>query len=75
MSAKVAAARAASSAGIMTIITRSSNPGNIISLVHYFQARERGAQSDGVVNDPLPLHTRFLPSQCPREDWDFLGSL
>ena len=40
-----------------------------------FQARERGTQSDGVVNDPLPLHTRFLPSQCPREDWDYLGSL
>ncbi|EGS20412.1 glutamate 5-kinase-like protein [Thermochaetoides thermophila DSM 1495] len=38
MSTKIVAARLATSAGVMTIITRSSNPGNIIKIVKHVQA-------------------------------------
>ncbi|KAI9815533.1 MAG: hypothetical protein M1827_002667 [Pycnora praestabilis] len=38
MSTKIVAARLATSAGVTTVITRSSNPGNIINIVKYVQA-------------------------------------
>jgi glutamate 5-kinase len=38
MSTKIVAARLATSAGVTTIITRSSNPGNIANIVRYHQA-------------------------------------
>lgn len=38
MSTKIVAARLATSAGVTTIITRSSNPGNIANIVHYLEA-------------------------------------
>ncbi|KAL3419234.1 glutamate 5-kinase [Phlyctema vagabunda] len=38
MSTKIVAARLATSAGVTTVITRSSNPGNIASIVRYIQA-------------------------------------
>jgi len=38
MSTKIVAARLATSAGVTTIITRSSNPGNIANIVQYIQA-------------------------------------
>jgi glutamate 5-kinase len=37
MSTKIIAARLATSAGVTTIITRSSNPGNIANIVRYLQ--------------------------------------
>lgn len=37
MSTKIVAARLATSAGVTTIITRSSNPGNIANIVRYLQ--------------------------------------
>src|SRR3954464_13349385 len=37
MSTKIVAARQASSAGVTTVITRSSNPGNIANIVRYVQ--------------------------------------
>jgi len=37
MSTKIIAARLATSAGVTTIITRSSNPGNLVSIVHHLQ--------------------------------------
>jgi glutamate 5-kinase len=37
MSTKIVAARLATSAGVTTIITRSSNPGNIASIVRYLE--------------------------------------
>ncbi|KAK3995934.1 Aspartate/glutamate/uridylate kinase [Cladorrhinum sp. PSN332] len=38
MSTKIVAARLATSAGVTTVITRSSNPGNIINIVKHIQA-------------------------------------
>ena len=42
MSTKIVAARLATSAGVMTVITRSSNPGNIVNIVNYTQALKQG---------------------------------
>ncbi|KAH6662875.1 glutamate 5-kinase [Halenospora varia] len=38
MSTKIVAARLATSAGVTTVITRSSNPGNIANIVNYIQS-------------------------------------
>jgi glutamate 5-kinase len=38
MSTKIVAARLATSVGVMTVITRSSNPGNIANIITYVQA-------------------------------------
>jgi len=38
MATKIVAARLATSAGVTTVITRSSNPGNIVKVVRYVQA-------------------------------------
>ena len=43
MSTKIVAARLATSAGVTTIITRSSNPGNIYSIVKYVQALKQSS--------------------------------
>lgn len=40
MSTKIIAARLATSAGVTTIITRSSNPGNIANIVRYLQLQK-----------------------------------
>ena len=41
MSTKIVAARLAGSAGVTTVITRASNPGNILNIVNYLQAQKR----------------------------------
>ena len=43
MSTKIVAARLATSAGVTTVITRSSNPGNIVNIVNYVQAKKTAA--------------------------------
>ena len=76
MSTKIIAARLATSAGVTTIITRSSRPGNIAEIVRYTESLTPrfstptqhldGASS--IASDstpPYPLHTRFLPSENP----------
>ncbi|KAK0673926.1 putative glutamate 5-kinase [Cercophora samala] len=46
MSTKIVAARLATSAGVTTVITKSSNPGNIVNIVKYIQAsRSPGSPS------------------------------
>ncbi|KAI9773596.1 MAG: hypothetical protein M1840_006870 [Geoglossum simile] len=40
MSTKIVAARLATSAGVTTVITRSSNPGNIVDIVGYLQVKK-----------------------------------
>jgi glutamate 5-kinase len=40
MSTKIVAAKLATSAGVTTIITRSSNPGNIANIVSYIQSKK-----------------------------------
>ena len=44
MSTKIVAARLATSAGVTTVITRSSNPGNIVNIVNYVQAHNAAAE-------------------------------
>uniref|UniRef100_L2G3T9 Glutamate 5-kinase n=1 Tax=Colletotrichum fructicola (strain Nara gc5) TaxID=1213859 RepID=L2G3T9_COLFN len=43
MMTKIVAARLATSVGVTTVITRSSNPGNIVKIVRYIQAQQRSS--------------------------------
>lgn len=83
MSTKITAARLATSAGVTTVITKSSKPGNVLEIVSHVQAtKAMSAESlppppsanDGtsaaVIPAP-PLHTRFLPSSTPIRDRSF----
>jgi glutamate 5-kinase len=80
MSTKIVAARLATSAGVMTVITRSSKPGNVADIIAHVQALKQAAAPK--LNDfdtaatpeaigttdmlPIPpLHTRFMPSLQP----------
>ncbi|EEU46065.1 uncharacterized protein NECHADRAFT_92807 [Fusarium vanettenii 77-13-4] len=45
MSTKIIAARLGTSAGVTTIITRSSNPGNVLNIVRYLQPQQKGHSS------------------------------
>ncbi|KAL8943505.1 MAG: hypothetical protein Q9216_001040 [Gyalolechia sp. 2 TL-2023] len=84
MSTKLVAARLATSAGVTTVIARSSNPGNIANIVKYCQSLKvtptpadedplsRSTASlylDGLLEPPL--HTRFLPDPEPIRDRSF----
>ncbi|KAK7924073.1 glutamate 5-kinase [Apiospora marii] len=80
MATKIVAAKLATSAGVMTVITRSSSPGNITQIVRHVQNTSRSSQlaedspseftgSPSVEDDvKVPLHTRFLPSPQPVRD-------
>lgn len=75
MGTKIVAAKLATSAGVTTIITRSSKPGNIPSIVAYLQDLPSATPSVSVASaDPVnvataaaapPLHTRFTPYPTP----------
>ena len=52
MSTKIVAARLAGSAGVTTVITRSSNPGNILNIVSYVQALKRSSNSPSLPVTP-----------------------
>jgi glutamate 5-kinase len=82
MGTKIVAAKLATSAGVTTVITRSSKPDNIHQIVRYVQATratpvpgdntEEGITSSTAalaldVAEP-PLHTRFLPLPHPIRD-------
>lgn len=85
MSTKIVAARLATSAGVTTVITRSSNPGNILDIVRHDQAvvqTEADSAEDRSLSSSLsslhfeclpkpPLHTRFLPDLDPIRDRSF----
>lgn len=85
MSTKIIAAKLGTSAGVTTIITRSSNPGNILGIVRYLQGPSSPdneisrttslnlAAPSGPVDgwEMPPLHTRFLPSADPIRDRHF----
>lgn len=68
MSTKITAARLASSAGVTTVITKSSRPGNIGDIVDYLQGLEHSPEED--LPKP-PAHTRFLPSTSPIQSRSF----
>lgn len=44
MSTKIVAARLATSAGVTTVIARSSNPGNIVNIINYVQVSKHSQQ-------------------------------
>ena len=74
MSTKIIAARLATSAGVTTIITRSSKPGNIINIVRYDQTLAKASQPASEEFQRVvkaPLHTRFLPDLNPIRDRSF----
>jgi glutamate 5-kinase len=76
MSTKIVAARLATSAGVTTVITRSSNPGNIANIVQYIQSLKttptattpqpssppsgKTSSATTVVNEPLSRPTAIL---------------
>ncbi|KAG2418649.1 glutamate 5-kinase [Aspergillus terreus] len=75
MSTKIIAAKLGTSAGVTTIITKSSKPGNVHEIVRYLQQIDedkRGTTTDS--SQPRivpPLHTRFLPSDNPVQSRSF----
>ena len=79
MFTKIVAARRATSVGITVVITRSSLPGNIRSIITYIEAQKaRKDDTSGTITTngipgslSVPLHTRFLPSQRPIRDQKF----
>lgn len=64
MGTKIVAARLATSAGVTTVITRSSKPGNIHEIVSYLQKVREDPDAASALAPP-PLHTRFLPAETP----------
>ncbi|CAD6584855.1 MAG: hypothetical protein ASARMPRED_001931 [Alectoria sarmentosa] len=52
MSTKIVAARLATSAGVTTVITRSSNPGNIVNIVNYVQAQKAAEVHSDLPSNP-----------------------
>ncbi|TVY81562.1 Glutamate 5-kinase [Lachnellula suecica] len=60
MSTKIVAARLATSAGVTTVITRSSNPGNIANIVSYIQFTKTHSLSSGT---STPSERTITPAQ------------
>jgi glutamate 5-kinase len=82
MSTKITAARLATSAGVTTVITKSSKPGNVHEIVNHLEGAEQtnflnsnhddDESSDLSSSNRLPpLHTRFLPSAIPIQSRSF----
>ncbi|GKZ51647.1 hypothetical protein AbraIFM66951_006613 [Aspergillus brasiliensis] len=77
MSTKIVAAKLGTSAGVTTIITKSSKPGNVHEIVRYLQQTEQlGLKSEDSTSStdlrtPPPLHTRFIPSETPIQSRSF----
>ncbi|KAI4243671.1 MAG: hypothetical protein L6R42_010683 [Xanthoria sp. 1 TBL-2021] len=67
MSTKLVAARLATSAGVTTVITRSSNPGNIASIVDYCQSLK---QAQARVHQDTPSE-----SLTPAEEYSLSNSI
>ena len=64
MSTKIVAARLATSAGVMTVITRSSNPGNIINIIKHVQAF-KGTPTDSPSPPGTPTEETLLARSIP----------
>lgn len=78
MTTKITAAKLGTSAGVTTIITKSSKPGNIHEVVRYLQELKKSELADGKEADDSasaalvsPLHTRFLPYETPIQSRSF----
>lgn len=64
MSTKIVAAQLATAAGVTTVITRSSNPGNVLNIVRYLQAKKAPAAS---IPTPTPTSTSIASSSAALE--------
>jgi len=63
MSTKLVAARLATSAGVTTVITRSSKPGNVIGIVNYLQALKAStSMPQSLPGTPSSEHTPLSQS-------------
>lgn len=62
MSTKIIAARLGTSAGVTTIITRSSNPGNVLSIVRYLQPANKDSSSPNASGQEEETLTRSISS-------------
>lgn len=74
MSTKIVAAKLGTSAGVTTIITKSSKPGNVHDIVKYLQDIQSVSvlsKDDNSAEVTPPLHTRFLPSESPIQSRSF----
>ncbi|KAL8784416.1 MAG: hypothetical protein Q9195_009061 [Heterodermia aff. obscurata] len=67
MSTKIVAARLATSAGVTTVITRSSKPGNIVEIVDYVQASKQASSfsTDPTETPPLSSSVSSLQPEAP----------
>lgn len=63
MGTKITAARLATAAGVTTVITRSSKPGNISSIVRYVEAQKVASRSRGGSGDNTPPYERMPKDQ------------
>lgn len=73
MSTKIVAARLATSAGVTTVITRSSNPGNIVKIVQHIQASRSPPSLATKANQASSEPTEGLAS-APSSDPDVEAS-
>ena len=64
MSTKIVAARLATSAGVTTVITRSSKPGNIIEILDYVQASKQAISLASSFSTDPPTDTPPLSSSA-----------
>ncbi|TWU76739.1 hypothetical protein ED733_003909 [Metarhizium rileyi] len=60
MSTKIVAAKLGTLAGVTTIITRSSNPGNILGIVRYLHTQKVGSSSASDSDDQRSQHSEPL---------------
>lgn len=56
MGTKIVAARLATAAGVTTIVTRSSKPGNIVSIINHVELLKRSAEHNSTTSKTL-IHT------------------
>lgn len=79
MGTKIVAAKLGSSAGVTTIVTKSSKPGNVLAIVKYLENIQGGSSEDSsgptdscpIEAGPAPLHTRFPPMEHPMQSRSF----
>lgn len=72
MSTKIVAARLATSAGVTTVITRSSEPGNIVNIINHVQALRQSQQEAGSLTPTSAMEEAALSRSTASVDLDAL---
>ncbi|CAJ0840214.1 16953_t:CDS:2 [Entrophospora sp. SA101] len=65
MVTKLIAADLATAAGVTTIISKGSNPKNIIKIINNLTQKDSDVESNVAVVEDVPLYTRFLAKEDP----------